>query len=345
MTSITIKDLAKKAGVSIGTVDRVLHGRGRFSAKTEKKIKSLVEKLGYQANVFGRHLSMRRSFCFQVLVPKRSQDSGYWEQVAQGAQKAGQELAAHKVSVEFSEYDRYSQRSFERATIHPPSGEIDGLVIAPVNPDRVGAYLRSVASPLPYVFIDSTLPEFSPVSFIGQDAFQSGVLAGKLFSMTIHEPGTIAIIAVHPRDCNISERVRGCRTSLDAFGRLRSVMYSHDGEALTEEACSRMVRKIRNENGDLRGIFVTNVAGHLIAGQLKQCPQPVRLIGYDAVGPNLPYLEDGTIDFVISQGPSSQGYQAIYCLYRHVVLKKKCSGIIAMPLDIVTKENLHYVRN
>ncbi|QEN03433.1 LacI family DNA-binding transcriptional regulator [Thiospirochaeta perfilievii] len=43
----TIKEIADAAGVSVGTVDRILHNRGRFSAETAKKVQILVSEMGY----------------------------------------------------------------------------------------------------------------------------------------------------------------------------------------------------------------------------------------------------------------------------------------------------------
>ena len=47
---ITIKDIAKEANVSEGTVDRVLHNRGGVSQKTEAKIKAIIKKHDFKTN-------------------------------------------------------------------------------------------------------------------------------------------------------------------------------------------------------------------------------------------------------------------------------------------------------
>ncbi|MCP4752489.1 MAG: LacI family transcriptional regulator [Proteobacteria bacterium] len=58
---ITIKDIAKRAGVSIGTVDSVLHGRERMAARTEKRIRDIVDESGYKPNLIARSLSLKRN--------------------------------------------------------------------------------------------------------------------------------------------------------------------------------------------------------------------------------------------------------------------------------------------
>ena len=45
MKKVSIKDVAKRAGVSIGTVDRVIHNRGRVSEKTQKKVLKICREM------------------------------------------------------------------------------------------------------------------------------------------------------------------------------------------------------------------------------------------------------------------------------------------------------------
>ena len=60
MKSITIKEIAKKANVSIGTVDRALHNRGKVNAETAARIKQICDEFGYESNVVGRAMAMQR---------------------------------------------------------------------------------------------------------------------------------------------------------------------------------------------------------------------------------------------------------------------------------------------
>ncbi|MPM12713.1 Catabolite control protein A [bioreactor metagenome] len=66
---MTISEIAKLAHVSIGTVDRVLHKRGRVAPETIKKIMSIVEDYGYQPNTYARNLKLSKDFTIGVLLP------------------------------------------------------------------------------------------------------------------------------------------------------------------------------------------------------------------------------------------------------------------------------------
>ena len=97
----TIKKIAEKAGVSIGTVDRVIHNRGFVSNKTETRVKQAIEELNYTPNIFARQLKLSRLFTFGVLMPKFNQDSRYWQMTAKGIQKAQKELKTHRIQIQF----------------------------------------------------------------------------------------------------------------------------------------------------------------------------------------------------------------------------------------------------
>ena len=60
MKTYRIKDIASMAGVSAGTVDRVLHNRGRVSEEALKKVKKALKKIDYQPNLIARSLASKK---------------------------------------------------------------------------------------------------------------------------------------------------------------------------------------------------------------------------------------------------------------------------------------------
>ena len=88
---VTINDVAKAAGVSKGTVDRVLHNRGEVSEKSRKKITKVIEKLGYIPNMHASLLASKRNFRIICLLPEFSKGE-FWELTEKGMSQ-GQEYA------------------------------------------------------------------------------------------------------------------------------------------------------------------------------------------------------------------------------------------------------------
>lgn len=342
----SIKEIAVRAGVSIGTVDRVLHKRGRVSKKTRSRIEKIVTKVRYKPNIYARNLSLGKTFRFGVVMPKLDQDSGYWHIPANGIDRAHRQLDAAKVRILYFHFDRYSDSSFAKAFQKALGSNLDGFLIAPVLPGVALRLVATIPEKVPYVFFDSTLPGSNPLASIGQDSFQSGVLAANLMLRTRCMDGTVAVIKIIPEDFHINERLRGFNSGIRSVPTIRAVEYeadSHGGDAAFRE----VVRRILQENKNLFGVYVSNAWTHPFAQYFRDLKpaREVRIIGYDLVEKNQKYLEAGLIDFLISQRPSMQGFEGISALYRNVVLRDKVKKSIMVPLDIITKDNVQYYQD
>jgi LacI family transcriptional regulator len=340
---VSIKDIAKRANVSIGTVDRVMHNRGRVADETRARVLRIVKELGYRPNIFARNLSLDHIFHFAVLMPRLSQDSGYWRIPARGIERAGHELINHRIKLRYFHYDRYSERSFETAFRQSLAKKPDGLLIAPVLQGVAARMLPHVPKDVPYVFFDSTIPDAENLSAIGQDSYQSGLLAANLMLTVMRGGGNVAVVRVNPSDYHIDERIRGFVSRIGKNPGIAHKLYdvdSHQGE----EAFTLTARKILRENAAIGGIFVSNAWTHPIAKEIHAGAghNNVCIVGYDLVPRNCACVESGLINFLISQRPEMQGYEGIYCLFEHVVLRQNVKRSIMVPIDILTRDNLRY---
>jgi len=343
---ITIKDIARQAGVSIGTIDRVLHNRGRVSPATVRKVQRIVKKSGYITNVFARHLSLARQFTFGVIMPRPSQDSSYWGLLASGIDRAAHELSSSRIRIVYFLYNKYSRQSFATQAAALSAIPLDGVIIAAgftnLAKEFMAGFQLKITAPVPCVCLDSAIPGVSSLSSIYQDSFQSGVVAAKLMSMSLKEKGSIAVIRVFPESYHINERARGFESFIRRFQNLTLRVYDmSDNRKATFET---LMTRIIEDNPRLLGIFVTNANTHYVAEYLENWSgnRKVMLIGYDLVEKNRCYLERRIIDYIISQQPDVQGYIGVYSLYRHLLLKQTCPKTVLMPIDIITKENCAY---
>ena len=342
----TIKEIARRANVSIGTVDRVLHNRGRVSKETQEKVRRIIEQLDYKPNIFARNLKLAKTFTFGIIMPNPSQDSKYWELPIKGITKAQNELSAHKVQVTYFHYDKYSESSFKRAISAAEEAELDGLLLAPVVSQVFDEFIREIPEDLPYVFFDSFVPNSNYVSYIGQDAFQSGALAARLMQILVKKDAMVAVIKFLPRDYHIDDRANGFQSFLRDNSNISTKTYEVDISG-SIEYCQKVIEDIVDTNPGLCGIFVTNANTHPIAKCIKDrsLDGKIHIIGYDLVEENIKYLKEGVIDFLISQMSERQGYEGLYALYRHVVLKEPVNKRMMMQLDIITKENVDYYQS
>ena len=96
----TIKDIARMAGVSAGTVDRVLHNRGDVSPQSKAKVQKVLDEIHYQPNVFAIGLAAKKKYSFVCLIPYYIEHD-YWHSVVGGIERARQELRPFNVSVDY----------------------------------------------------------------------------------------------------------------------------------------------------------------------------------------------------------------------------------------------------
>ncbi|MBN2415261.1 LacI family DNA-binding transcriptional regulator [bacterium] len=339
----TIKDIAEKAGVSIGTVDRVIHKRGRVSEETIRAVEKAIRDLNYTPNIFARRLKLAKPVTFGVLMPTMDQDSGYWRLPAAGIKKAKTELACHQVDVRFFHFDRYRPASFSRAFEAMLETDLDGLLIAPVLASLSAKLTARIPPERPYVFFDSTIPGSACLSCTIQDSYQSGMLSARLLNLLCGGIGTLAALRMAPDDYHINERVRGFQHYFSGGLSSGFVIYETDN-ARDRKSLKRLFRTIIEEHSGLRGIFITNAQTFLFARFLEEegLAGAIHVIGYDLIQENIDCLKNGSIDFLISQQSDNQGYQGLYTLFRRVVLNEAVEKEIFMPIEIITRENIDY---
>lgn len=334
---MTIAEIAKLANVSIGTVDRVLHKRGRVAPDTIKKVMTIVNDFGYQPNTFARNLKLNKEFCIGVLLPLLHSEYGYWNLIYDGILKAAKELSPLAVSISVAEFDRESPGSFLDNAEKLMADNPDAILIAPVLPAASRVFLAKHPK-LNYAFIDSPLPDTHPISTIVQDPFRGGYMAGRMMHLLSPEGGTFITIQTHKAAFNSLERARG----FNSYFANKPTYTMAELEMQLTDCGEESLEKAYRDYTDLRGIFVVNDAVHRIANFISLLGKKNRtkIIGYDLISQNRKAMLHNKIDCLISQRPNFQGYTAIYQLYRKGMLNQIPERNICVPIDIILPENL-----
>ncbi|MEJ7667072.1 MAG: LacI family DNA-binding transcriptional regulator [Hymenobacter sp.] len=117
--------------MSVGTVDRVLHNRGRVSAEVRDKVLAMMQELNYEPNMIARTLGSNRTYQLATLQPDHTLDP-YWQAPWDGIEKAARELKQYGITLTTYPYSLTEVESFraqaEAATLARP----DGILIAPL---------------------------------------------------------------------------------------------------------------------------------------------------------------------------------------------------------------------
>lgn len=343
-----IKEIARRANVSIATVDRVIHKRTGVSIKTRDKINKIITDLDYQPNLLARRLASRKTIRIATLIPHIGGESSFWEAPLIGIEQAESELRQMGIIIEKTFFDQEDNTSFIKQSRVVLKSKPDGILLAPSFVEESIEFTNHCKQQhIPYVFINSDIPEQKSLCYIGPDLYRSGYLAGNLISYLVNDHHNILIVNVTKEledRHHLTRKEEGLRAYFNDHNRsnhIRSIdIHQFDPQSIENALSSEL-----QQNPDIRVIFVTNSRVSAVANYLKMFRHEVLLVGYDFLKENIDYLNEGVIDFLICQKPVEQAYRGVMSLYQHLVLSSSVEEIYFMPIDIITKENYAYYRN
>lgn len=149
---IRIKDIARLADVSVGTVDRVIHGRSGVSEASKKRVEEILKQLDYQPNMYASALASNKKYTFICLLPEHLEGE-YWTAVETGIHEAIATYSDFNTSVKINYYDPYDYHSFENASEAILALQPDGVMVAPTAPQYTKGFTDQLqALDIPYIY-------------------------------------------------------------------------------------------------------------------------------------------------------------------------------------------------
>lgn len=345
-------DIAKLADVSIGTVDRVLHNRGRVAEKTKGKVLKIAADLGYKPNIFASALAATRtSKKIFTILPKPGIDP-YWDLVHFGFEKAREQLSSSNISFETYFFDLFDPEDFEEK-IDEIVERPDGIVVAPIFLSKNTKMMQRFAElKVPYVTVNTLIGSESNylLSYVGPDSFQSGKLAGRLLAIHCSPKDKVMMIPLEKDFKNahhMLEKERGFREAFAAIAPRVDVVTCEFEDYDDPEKLGAFLANNLNQLEGLSGIYTSASRISMIAAYFKKSGiDHVKLVGYDSLPENLHYLQTGQIDYLINQNPSLMGYLGTMNICNYLIYKIKPIKLQYLPLDVLLPENIdHHSRN
>lgn len=342
----TIKDIARMAGVSAGTVDRVLHNRGDVSAASREKVQKVLDEIDYHPNMFAIGLAAKKRYRVLCIIPYYVEHD-YWYSVAEGINRAAQELRPFNVSVDFLCYHHADRLSYEKACTKLRKEIVDAVLIAPNFREEtmsLTSYLEG--KKIPYAFVDFNIEDTHALCYIGQDSQTSGYMAAKIL-MRKYKEGQELILFLNnkknsPAEIQMQRRMDGF---MNFIAQEHENLVVHDVVLNKEddEANRRTLEDFfaAHPKAVLGAVFNSRV--YQVAGYLQETGHHLEgLVGYDLLPKNVEYLKSGEVNYLIGQRPGLQGYCGVKALCDHVVFKRPVTGVKYMPIDILMKENINF---
>jgi LacI family transcriptional regulator len=344
---LRIVDIARLAGVSTGTVDRVLHNRGNVSKAIEDRIRAIIEQLGYEPNIIASTLGSSKKYKLAALIPSFEKDP-YWEGPYHGICEGEKEFAPFELSVECFFFDLQTPDTFLEQSRRVLLANPDAILMAPVLlRESLSFFQNCNAAGIPFALFNTDVPSEDALCYIGQDSFQSGLLAGRLMSYAKNQGGRVALIHIDEDIENSPHLVKKeegffqffSQKAFQKFKPEKHIIQSAGGPGLEAQ-----IAAILHSGEELQGIFVSTSRAYRIASVLETLNPhpPITLIGYDLLRKNLEFLEKGLIQFLINQNSHGQGYWGIVHLAEYLLYKRMPEKRRYLPLDIITLENARY---
>jgi LacI family transcriptional regulator len=343
-----IKDIAEMAGVSAGTVDRILHNRGNVSESARKAVEEVLKKVNYKPNIHISGLSLKRNYKVVITTPSVTEGE-YWDSIHSGIQHALEEYENIRVKClvhTYNEFDVYSCREVYDRIVEI---DADGVIIGLTFKEETLRLTRLLEERgIPYIFVDSTMDNTSPLAFFTSDHYMCGYLMAKLITSIIPAGSDIGMsqaVRIGDESANTSIlRKKGFHDYLEEKKITNSIL-KIPFSAFEPEKNEAWMSEFFQSQHSVGGVVFFNSRGGLLADYFaRNCIKHIHLIGVDLTVSNVKGLREGYIDFLIGQEPEHQGFLAMKTMIEYLIYRKPVKQRNYVRLDILTKETIDYYK-
>lgn len=328
----TLTDLAKAAGVSTATVDRVLNDRPGVSARTRDMVRKAARAVGYLPDVEDPVTPMT----FTALLPP-------------GTNPFITDLRAHLVNA--------AKRAPGVTLDLPPIADLDpvtmadalgqvtgvqGVAVVALNHPRVhAALLRLTAQGIPVVTVASDLPDTRRLAYVGIDNMRAGRLAGQVIArfQGPDPQGKVAVFAGSLSYRGHQEREMGLRQYLSEDAPNMQLLEIRESQEDRDHAYD-LTRALLDTHPDLRAIYNAGGGTSGIARALTEAGRAhdIITVAHEATDANKALLLDGTLDAIIDQDVRAEAIETLATL---IAAANGIAHAVTPPrLQLVLKENL-----
>lgn len=307
----TVHDVARAAGVSLATVDRVLNGRPGVRPATAEKVEAAITRIGFQRDLGASLLARARDLRVTFIIPDNSNE--FMASLADAVRRSTGPARSDRMHVETLRLRALDADALARGLDALDPRQCDCVVIvASQEPSVQAAVENATRRGIVVMTLVSDLPGTARRHFIGIDNHAAGRTAASLMGRFLPSGGKVAVIAgsLHLRDH--ADRLAGFAAVLGAeFAKLSIIgpLEGHDESQETEA----LVATLLNQHSDLAGIYNLGAgnAGLVAALDASGRGGHIRVIAHELTEPTRRGLASGAIDVVLDQNPDGEIRQAI----------------------------------
>ena len=339
----TIQQIADIVGVSRGTVDRAIHGRGRIDPAVEERILRTARELGYKAVPPKREPAPAVS-PFRLGAILQSAETPTMQDVARGMRQAAADLRIAGAELLLREVDGLDTGAVLAHMDELLAAGIRGLALAPNTDPALARRIDDLAARgIPVVTLNSDVPRSRRLCFVGMNNRRAAQMAAWLTCQMLHAGGEVFALAGHPNNTAHADRLSGFLEGLetDGHGAVRMLGFQpcFDRDELAYELTAAVLRQHP-------ALTVVYVVAHGQAGVCRAIEEAgrtgqVKVIAYDLNDPNRQLLRQEKVDFVLDQRAFEQGSRPLHILSDYILFDRvPDTDVLYTDISIRTKYNI-----
>lgn len=337
---VTIKKIAELCGVSRGTVDRALNGRGRVSEKTAQYVRQMAEQLGYEPNPAGKALAARKNKPV-VGVIISSQGNAFFDDVINGLETAAKEYKIYGAKLQMHTLKGYYPEE-QLAVLTKMWGKIAALIINPIDDKRIATILNKYEeSGVLVIALNNDISSCNRRAYVGSDYINGGETACALFNAIMGKEAEVGIVIGDNHIMGHQQRVAGFKArmaNLSGFHIAQVIQNSDD------DICSyNRTKEMLQAKPEINALFLAAGGSYGACRAVMELPEAHRplVIAFDSVPATVEMMRQGIVRAIIYQHPFRQGNLAARLAFEYVVQGKvPTKDKYIMKNDIKLLENL-----
>ena len=340
----TIKEIARLAGVSRGTVDRVLNNRGSVSPRTAEKVKNIAQAVNYSPNLAGKTLAVKKKqLKFGYILFSSTTSNPFFLDLVRGIEDRAYALKEFGATVEVR-YAAIDKPDLQVRLIDELIAEgIDGLAITPINHPTVEKKLKEIIkSGIPVVTANSDIPNCGRIAYVGSDYFKSGQTAAGIMNLICAGTANVGIIIGSAWVLCHSARVEAFQQRIaEAYPGIKIVgtEINNDDDLDSFFVTRRLLKK--HPETDALFLAAAGVAGACRAVENLNLNGKIKIVSYDTTVTTCQLVKEGAIVATIAQQPFTQGAKPLDLLLDYLGMginpDKEC---YYTKIEIKIKENI-----
>lgn len=320
MKKATIQMVAEYAGVSRGTVDRVIHNRSYVDAAVREKVLNAIQFLHYTPmHTSAELISSEKTIKLGIIVPTWS--NFFNQEIMRGIQDFKKSFHPTLVDVLVRVCSSDLPSEILSAIKDLLSSGVDGLAIASQDSEPLRQQVNQLsASGFPVILYNSDFADCSRLLYVGPDVRKTGRVAGNLMERMVTPDAHFVVAYGSIEIFSHRERAQGFIAYMQENGFPEEAV--HTVETYNDYVAFQKLSLLLNRDPAIQGIYLANdtVVGCVEALKEAGLAGKVHVICHDLTESSRSFLQKRRIDFVIEQNIYLESYLALYLLKEHIQL-------------------------